>query len=78
MTNLWITFQQGAYLDIYKDIATRTLIHDKWQTISVSVGEINAQNGLNFADTVFIAVRWGEFTGADRVAYFDNFRMELG
>lgn len=53
----------------------------RWSTISYTVKEINSTweytEERNFATTNYIAVRWGEHPGNDRVLYLDNFRMEM-
>ena len=76
---LWVTFRDGFEREIYKG-TENALTKGEWQTIRISVAEINAnvaRKEFGFVSTSRIMVRWGEFVGNDRVAYFDNFRMEL-
>ena len=77
---LWVTFRDNFQREIFKDGESRTLVKGEWQTIRISVAEINAnatRPEYGFLATTRIMVRWGEFVGNDRVVYFDNFRMEL-
>lgn len=78
---VWVTFRNSLNWEVFKDGPARTLTKGQWQTIRISVGEINAAaerpEEYGFIDTARIMVRWGEFVGEDRVAYFNNFRMEL-
>ena len=78
---VWVTFRNSQNWEVFKDGPARVLTKGQWQTIRISVGEINATaerpEDYGFIDTARIMVRWGEFVGEDRVAYFNNFRMEL-
>lgn len=78
---VWVTFRNSQNWEVFKDGPARVLTKGQWQTIRISVGEINATaerpEEYGFIDTARIMVRWGEFVGEDRVAYFNNFRMEL-
>lgn len=73
----------SAYTDgqrYYSGPAER-VVAGRWTTISYSVKEMNAtyeyDEEHNFAHTTYLALRWGEHPGKDRILYVDNFRMEI-
>ncbi len=80
LNRIWLSFYNSQEIRFYVSDAIM-LETGKWQTLSFRVKDLNAQTDnahlYGFSDTSRIVIRWGEFVGADKTIYFDNFRMEL-
>lgn len=80
LNRIWLSFYNSQEIRYFVSDAIM-LETGKWQTVSFSVKELNSQTEnahlYGFSDTARVVIRWGEFVGADRTIYFDNFRMNL-
>lgn len=80
MDRIWLTMTtEGERYYVTDEIH---LAAGKWQTVSISVSEMNShpinpdKTRYNFANTTSVVIRWAEHAGVPHVFYLDNFRME--
>ena len=78
MDQIWFNLYNSAGTRVWKKDGS-SLPKGKWVTLSYTVGEISKTYGKqdSFDDLSHIRILWGEFLGADRAFYVDNFRMEI-